>query len=320
MLRKIFVLIAIASCSFWVGANDRNISEKSKEKQERKGNLVKKLLMLESRYSKFDISGVIIDDSGNPINAVELEFNFSRAKGWKNERLNKKVVSESEFSIMQSGYTGVTVYFRKKGYFPETRFYGTQLPSKYLKNNTYSKTDEKIVLREIGKRAKFKKFEKLLKYNLEKKESSFCDLSGMSYKTLSLANTMKTEKYIYLDFERDKNGEIAMIETKYNGIIPKNLIVRYISRDKKDGFIIEETVKNLTYLTRAPDTSYTVKEISIPYKSEDIYFYYKNGNSFGKGSLASPQTSYGESCVWLRLMQNVEKDENEKRNLRSLDY
>lgn len=267
--------------------------------------------------SKMNISGIIIDDNGNPLNDVELEFNFSRAKGWESESLNKKVVSKSRFSFTQSGYTGVTVYFRKKGYFSETRFYGTYQASKYLKNKTYTQTDEKIVLREKGKFAKIDIFDKKLKYSFSKKTKGICDVSNLSYETFPIDKKIDCSKYIYLDFERNQDGEIIMTQNHLGHLIPKGPIVRYFSKDSNDGFILVEPPKDITYLTTAPDTAYNIKEIKIPYGIDRIYFYYRNGKSYGKGFVGYANSAFQESRVTLYLMQNNENDPNEKYNLRS---
>lgn len=318
MLRKLFILAVILNCCLEAMTSDKKISEDSKKRQEAKYAILLHDQARTSSSSKIDVSGIIVDDKGAPLNDVELEFNFSRAKGWESESLNKKVVSKSRFSFTQSGYTGVTVYFRKKGYFTETRFYGTYQASKYLKNKIYTQTDEKIVLREKGKFAKIKIFEKLLEYDWTKKQKSFCDLADLSYKTLSADSPIKAKRYIYLDFERDQNGNVVMIKhPHYERMIPKAFIIKYVSRYGDGGFIIKGNQINMTYLTTAPTSGYNDKSIKISIGSKDIYFYYKNGDTFGKGALLSPSHTYGVSSVWLKLMQNVEKDPNEKYNLRS---
>jgi hypothetical protein len=286
---------------------------------------VKYKRMLESqkatnRSSKIDISGVIVDGRGNPLNDVELEFVFSRSKGWKSEVLKKKILSNNAFSIIQSGYTSLTIYFYKKGYFRERTFYNTIKPSKYWKNGVFSKTDEKIILREIGKLAKLKKIEKLLKYDWKNKKETFFNISTMAPETLVADGIIKAKKYIYLDFERDKDGKILTVKNHLNESIPKTFIVRYVSDDKKDGFIVEGNKRNFSYLPEAPAANYNQKEIIVTLKSKDIYFYYRNGDNYGKGALLSPYTSYGKSRIWLHLFQNNETDPKGKRNLRSRAY
>lgn len=270
--------------------------------------------------SKMNISGIIIDDNGNPLNDVELKLVFSRPKGWESDVLKKKITSNSQFSIKQSGYTGLTLYFYKKGYFRETFFYNLMQPSKYQGKDGFIKTDEKVILREIGKQAKLKKFDKKLIYNFKDKTHMICDLSDLTRKTLSINKNIDFPRYIYLDFEQDHDKKIMMIEDEYRGIIPKTIIVRYFSYDKNDGFIIKGTQKNLTYLTSAPDVNYMVKEIKVPYDAAPIYFYYKNGDNYGKGYVGFANSAFQESSVSLHLMQNIETDPKDKMNLRSSAY
>lgn len=199
----------------------------------------------------------------------------------------------------------------------ETRFYGTYQASKYLKNKTYTQTDEKIVLREKGKFAKIDIFDKKLKYSFSKKTKGICDVSNLSYETFPIDKKIDCSKYIYLDFERNQDGEIIMTQNHLGHLIPKGPIVRYFSKDSNDGFILVEPPKDITYLTTAPDTAYNIKEIKIPYGIDRIYFYYRNGKSYGKGFVGYANSAFQESRVTLYLMQNNENDPNEKYNLRS---
>jgi hypothetical protein len=267
-----------------------------------------------------NISGNILNQDGIPVNDVTMKIRFSRLSliKWGSIDYKKTITTQSQFSIHQTGYSGLMIDFHKEGYFPERKTYSIFGPSKYCKNNIYLKTNEKVVLREIGKRVKLKKFEKLLKYDWKRKKKSFCNLTDLSYETLPADSLIKAKKYIYLDFERDQGGQVLMmVENIHGTLIPKTLIVKYVSDDKDDGFIVKGYQIDMTYLTYAPEADYNVRSIKIPYKSKDIYFYYKNGNSFGKGALLSSNTSSGKSRVWLQLMQNNEKDSKEKRNLRS---
>ncbi len=297
--------------------SDEEVKKRMMERQKVKYEKLLKAQKTLSKLSKIDVSGVILNDDGKPLDDVKLELNFSRSIGWKSKDYNRKIISNSKFTISQSGYTGLNLYFRKKGYFSEYRYYGTLKPSKYLKNHIFTKHDEKIVLRKIGKSAKLKNFEKLLEYDFGKKVIRFCNLSTVTYELSSLDDTIKAKKYIYLDLERDFDGNILMTKTKYRGMIPKTLIVKYVSDDKSDGFIVKGKQKDITYLTEAPVSGYDQKEIRTPY-NQDIYFYYKNGDSYGKGAFLSPESRLGRSSVWLRLMQNIESDPKDKRNLRSI--
>lgn len=322
MLKKLllFVLGMLFLEITLLALSDEEVKKGMMARQEAQYKRVLEAQKTTASSSKMNISGMIVDDNGNPLNDVELELVFSRPKGWESEVLKKKSLCSGTFDITQSGYTGLTIYFHKNGYFRETIFYNTIKPSEYQGNDGFVKADEKIVLREIGKPAKLKKIDKKLIYNFKDKTHMICDLSDLTRKTLSINKNIDSPKYIYLDFEQDKEGKIIMITDEYRGTIPKTLIVRYVSDDNNDGFIIKGNQKNLTYLTSAPDVNYTVKEIKVPYGAEPIYFYYKNGDKYGKGYVGFANSAYQESRVALHLLQNNETDPNEKMNLRSLGY
>jgi len=302
---------------------DKEVKEKMKAKQEaRYAQLLSEINIFNSS-SRFDISGEIVDENGKPLDDVLLDLNFSRAKGWDSEDWKSKVKSGSSFSIKKSGYTGLDVEFLKAGYFSEKRFYSSrgvgEPKSKYLKDNVYSQHDEKIVLRAIGKLAKLEEFDGHLIELAKDKTQKIFDLSNLKFTIFPLDPTIPIKKFIKLDFERDQTGKILMIQDPRKRLIPKIMTVKYVSDDVNNGFIIMGNQKDYSYLTTAPETGYTVKEIKVPYECQRIYFYYRNGDNFGKGyvSSASASPEYGENRVFLNVMQNNEPATNEKRNLRS---
>ena len=315
--RLFFVTEIIFAGSVLLAQSNNDEKENMKVKQEAK---LLEVINKTNSSSILNISGMISDDDGKLLDGVSLELDFSRSKGWDNDHLNRKIISNSQFSIEQSGYTGLTVDFQKDGYFSERKSYSTQQSSKDLKDYVFIKNDEKIVLRKIGQLAKIKKINKKLRYDFKNNTQSICNLSDLSYETLPIDSAINYSKCILLDFERDKDGKILTVENKSNGTtIPKTLIVKYASKDKDDGFIIEGNKKDLSYLSVAPDTEYAIKEIKIQYESEPIYFYFKNGNRYGKGWAGYALTQHQTSRVILELMQNIETDPKEKRNLCSLE-
>ena len=322
MLKKVllFVLGILLLETTLFALSDEEVKKGMMAKQEARYKRVLEEQKILCDSSSIDVSGIIVDDSGNPLNDVELELNFSRPKGWEGERFTRKILSNSQFFIKQAKYTGLTVYFRKKGYFEGKKYYSTQYPSKYLKNGVFSKIDEKVVLREIGKLAKLKIIEKLLKYDWKNKKKTFYNMETMSLETLPADGVINAKKYIYFDFELDKDGNVLTTKNFNNEPIPKTFIIRYISDNKNDGFIIKGTEKNFSYLPEAPTSDYDKKEIIVPHGSHNIYFYYRSGDDYGKGALKSPFSSYEESRVWLYLYQNIETDTKEKHNLRSERY
>jgi len=316
------VVSVFITTALWA-ETDKEVKEKMKAKQEARFSQLLSEINIFNKSSRFDISGEIVDENGKPLEDVILDVDFSRPKGWESEDWKRKVKSGSSFSIEKSGYTGLNVEFQKVGYFSEKRFYSTRVgsepKSKYLKDNVYSQHDEKIVLRAIGKLARLEKIGGQLKNLSKEKTQRVFDLSTLKFVIFPLDKTIPIKKFIQLDFERDQSGKIMMIQDQNKRLIPKIMTVKYVSDDVNDGFIIVGAPKDFSYLTTAPETGYTLKEIKVPYGSPDIYFFYSNGDNFGKGCVSSASASpeYGENRVFLDIMQNKETNPNEKRNLRS---
>ena len=309
MLKKISLFIVgvfLVQATLLAQSDDKVLKTRTARQKAHYARFVKEINRV-AKASKFNISGIILDENGLPLNDVELRLEFGKMspKTWRSETINKKNISTSEFSIVQSGYTSLNIYFNKKGYFQEKRFYGTLRLSKFLKNYIYSKTDEKVVMREIGERLRLKRFDKFLEYDEKNKKKTFCNLVNLSTETLSVDSIIKTKKYIYLDMGRDQSGKIIMIKGRMNRMTPKTFIVKFISNEKDDGFIIKGNKKDISYLTTAPESDYKAKEIKMTYGSKPIYFYYKNGDNYGKGVLSCPSSLHGKSNVWLKLMQST---------------
>ena len=113
-----------------------------------------------------------------------------------------------------------------------------------------------------------------------------------------------------------------MVENEYKGLIPQMVVLKFISNENNDGLIIKGSVENISYLVSAPNTGYLVREIKVPYKSSEIFFYFKNGQYYGKGFIAASTAlpQLGMNRVFLKVMQNNSEDPGEKMNLRSLTY
>ncbi len=266
-----------------------------------------------------NVSGVIVDENGKPLDDVVMNIRFSRLnlKKWGTTDYKKKVTTKSKFILKQAGYSFLMIDFRKEGYFPVRKKYSLYKRSKYRKNNSFSKNNEKVVMRKIGKKAKLIKFDKKLKYNFINKTQTICNMSSFAYIKCSADEKNKYSNYICLDFERDQDEKVLTRKNLHGELIPTTLIIRYVSDSIDDGFIIKGEQKDITYLTQAPDANYNTKEIKVPYNVERIYFYYKNGGSYGKGFVGYAYTAFKESRVVLFLMQNIETNPQEKLNLRS---
>ena len=110
----------------------------------------------------------------------------------------------------------------------------------------------------------------------------------MNCEIVPLGDPVPLQKYICSDFVRDDQGEIIFGKKNGRGIhspAPETYLLRLVSPDQKDGFIlVEEPVKDCTYLTDAPQDGYNAKELVIPYENDrNYYFYIRCGKFYGKG-------------------------------------
>ena len=272
MLKVSSLAVVIFSITLLSSAKDKEIEEVRKVREKAKYEMMLKSQEKTNNSSEINVSGIIVDGNGNQLDDVELDLEFSKLKGWETEDFKTKIVSKSKFTISQRGYTSLAVSFKRKGYMAEKRFYTVLRSSKYAKKTTFSMSDEKIVLRAIGKLAKVKKIKKLLEYNWKNKKATFFNMSTMSTETLPVNDPIKAKKYIYIDFERDKDGIVLTARGRLGNQVPKNFVIKYVSNDKTDGFKVEGNKKDFTYLQEAPASIYNEKEIILPFESNVILY------------------------------------------------
>ena len=241
-----------------------------------------------------DIIGIVTDTESVRLENVNMQIEFRRPKDFwatHSEGINETMKINGSFSIRKEHYTSVTILFHKDGYFSEkiTLYTG----KKADESDFAIQSHFHIKLRKIGTLANLIRFEGRIKYDVKFNCQSVCDLSNlaegkMNCEIVPLGDPVPLQKYVCSDFGRDDQGAIIFGKKNGRGIhspAPETYLLRLISPDQKDGFIlIEEPVKDCTYLTDAPQDGYNAKELVIPYKNDrNYYFYIRCGNFYGKG-------------------------------------
>lgn len=290
-----------------------------------------KSLSLQS-YSKFTICGKIFDDTGQPVDQVKVLI----TKGYfinlgESRYEDSSQTVNSDFKLALSGGSNVSLLFHKEGYYSEKVNFSLPLSKNTLifSSNIVVADKQKIVLERTGTMAKYKdkspalfiKNERTFTYysvpllKCTEKEYSFTDVSNLQ------------SGIIYPDIERDKDGKIVkvVIDKVTERMGPRTVTLNMVGGDN-DGFImLEEPPPNgMTSIKEAPEAGY-VKQMVFHWP-EDMkkifYFYYKFGNSYGKGVANSFScTASGEIMIGLELAQNIETstDPQVHRNLRTRD-
>ena len=327
-IRKILLFIACICSALLIWAVDKSadIQNAQEEMNKMTQDASKKILL-----NRFIIEGNIVDDAGNPLNDVQLQITQSIKLGLLGSKESKSTkVLISDFSLELSGCTQVYLTFSKDGYFVvSNKSYDINNPEKGQEKtgNTLIAKKQKIILQKIGKIARYKSFNPSLKLYPDNKLSIF-ELDNFytikNYSAESLKNSIPPNSF-YLSVERDPSDNIIKVLNRGNNREVPKVIYLNFNCSKNDGLIIVKDVTDIKMLKEAPADGYNIKQIVFSAQEDlinnNIFFYYKAGNSYGKGSIDSISYSgSGLLKVGLQLMQNNEKDPKEKRNLQSFQY
>ena len=252
----------------------------------------------ENRLNDADIHivGKITDIDNNELENVSLQIEFIRPKDvWatESERLCDTQKVNGKFLIQKKNYTAVSITFIKDGYRSQNITFYTG--KKTDEPDSARQTQYHIKLRKIGVLAKLIKFDERIEYNIKDHSQSICNLSKLAdgklgKEVINLGNPITLKKYLYLDFDRNKQGEIIYEKDNGRGIhapAPKTYLLSFVSSDPLDGFILIDEkmpVKDFSFLTDAPLKNYATKKLIIPYNLDKrYYFYIKCGKFYGKG-------------------------------------
>ncbi len=286
--------------------------------------------------SKYIISGIIVDDNGEPVNNVKVRISqsFPVNFGLKNKLKNSTRVVNSNFEITLCGGACVSLGFSKNGYHSVfNKQFSVFRPKGELRNianpvKTLDVKNVKIILDKVGPIAKIKK----VRFSLFiKKECYFTSFSvpafELSKKDCQYNNISSLNSgMIYLDFKRNKAGK--MIKTKINNVGngrlgPATTYLKMIGGEDCGFKLFEgDPRRNLIGIKEAPEAGY-VKQLVFNWPKDmrkEIPFYYKFGKIYGKGIMNSAScNSSGKIRMGFSFYQNIEtnSDPMVRRNLRT---
>jgi hypothetical protein len=174
------------------------------------------LTMLQGQINnaQIDITGTVTDTEGNVLQDVTLKLLFSRpADVWAthSEDLVERMTVTGDFAVKKSNYIGVRMEFYKEGYHSEILDFFKPYPSD--DNAPIIQTDLKVKLRKTGTLAEVIRTLGNIEYNINESRISVWDLTQTAEKKVkfyssSFGQQIPFEKYLYLDFARNPQGEI----------------------------------------------------------------------------------------------------------------
>ena len=281
-----------------------------------------------NKAGKFSIQGKVIDEKGKPLDNVRVTITKSISRGFmESESYRHYETINGNFLFDEHGCNALYLDFYKKDYFVVHKYYDISMKQQEnisVNDSLVTAKNQIIVLRAFGKLAKLKKADEKFYLNPVTKEQDIMDLIDFQKKEVNDVENIITKKYFYLNVKCDANGEPLMIfDTRTKKMVPEKIFLNYISNNRADGIIIAHNAKDITYLKIAPESGYAKEPIPLVlniHSDANIFFYYKNGNTYGKVWIQ--QTAYisGKVESILIIKENVEKDPKEKRNLRSLKW
>jgi hypothetical protein len=297
--------------------------------------------------SGFDIKGSVIDSEGVLLNDVKMDIVLSSPIlpfMTSSKKVNKTENVNSEFAVYEKGVTSIVLSFSKKGYYHVRRSFSSSIfeedPSKIMqKHNIQIKMTKK------GTPAELICFSKSINSVIKEDKKNICDLSILQEKSIkendrislkSIDSKTKLDtKYIELDFNRDKKGNI-IYDSKYRErSCPSAFVIRFHSNDPDDGLIlindqdplVNQDIFNTEY-NLAPEKGYTKKEIIIklgekgtdgnyPCENNKTFVFLKCGKYYGKAIINELSIDYSKDeikSVSARVQMDINKKEGD-RNL-----
>jgi hypothetical protein len=298
-------------------------AQKVQFKKLRKGH---EKLIRRSKSGKFSIEGKIVDKKGNLLNNVRVSITKSISRGFMgNKHTNRKEIVDAKFSFNESGCNVLHLQFLKQGYYAANKSYNIIMKQEkniYVKDSLLTAKKQIVVLREIGKLVKLKSRYSKFYMDPISKEQDIMDLISFNKIKIKKPKNIKTPKYFYLSVKLDKRGKPEMVLSKDKRLIPAGIFLNYVSNDETDRIapVGNAEIKDMRDMPLAPEKGYSLKQISLKFSRPGDFFYYKNGDTYGKVWVRQTDFLLGKVESVIVVKQNNEKDSKERRNLRSLDY
>lgn len=298
------------------------------KQQIEKLNKAQEELIRSNKSGRFLIQGKIVDGKGNLLNDVSVKITKSISRGFMESIDSSHYQTvDGEFSLNEQGCNRIYLDFYKKGYFVTHKYYGTDMkPLKdiLINGSLVTAKNQTIVLQEIGKLAKLKSKDSAFYLNPVSTEQDIMDLISFKKEHVKNQKEIKTQKYFYLSIDTDSSGKpIMILDKRTQNMVPEKIFLNYASNNKNDGLIIVDDARDMRDLPTAPEKGYTKRQVPLVlniYSNPYAFFYYKNGDTYGK--VWVQHTSYIEGklkSVFL-VKQNIGENPKERRNLRSLAF
>lgn len=317
---KKYIIVSILFSSFVLFSQ----GNKPKMTPEEYGRLMKK--GIEQRRISFDISGTVVDAKGHLLDKVNMTVAKSKSIWFdKYEDSKQTKLISGTFRIKTKKQDVITLSFEKDGYYNVSNMgIHTGKDKNKIKNGVLEVKDLKIVMRKIGKLADLLDYEGVLRFSpdgkatvlsLKQKTNKDGDVikheKSENYKEvedseelLQVKNIFKQdalpENCIYAIADSDKSGRIKTKLFNDDYYSPEAIRLYFSTvLDDESGFIIykphEERVKLIwRNMIKAPEKGYQ-KELVIGVKKmneifaqgQDLYFYFKAGEKYGKGCISN---------------------------------
>lgn len=256
-----------------------------------------------SKSGSFSISGKIVNEDGEPVEGVKVSITKSISRGFMESIDSSHYQTvDGEFSLNEQGCNRIYLDFYKKGYFVTHKYYGTDMkPLKdiLINGSLVTAKNQTIVLQEIGKLAKLKSKDSAFYLNPVSTEQDIMDLISFKKEHVKNQKEIKTQKYFYLSVNTDSSGKpIMILDKRTQNMVPEKIFLNYASNNKNDGLIIVDEARDMRDLPTAPEKGYTKRQVPLVlniYYNPYAFFYYKNGDTYGK--VWVQHTSYPESRI-----------------------
>jgi len=207
--------------------------------------------MAEQARIEFDVSGIVVEEKGTPLNDVKMTVYQSKSL-WFDKYIDSTRTKSvnGEFSVKTSKQDILTLSFSKRGYYDSKKISFTRGDyRKQIKNRVLTIKNLKIVLRKIGKLAKLDHFAMRLKVG-ENWNGEVLNLRKPSKK--------KDEE----DWEEDEGWyEVKILDVRKKKALPENCLYLYVERNAAGKFLTKKKI----YRTKED-----MRPVCDPYELEDF--------------------------------------------------
>lgn len=326
-------------------------NELTQEEEKREAWLGGQLMQrfLAASLGRFTLEGVVVDEQGMPLDDVSFRISKEKVVGFdKWEKDTEEQIINRTFSITARGYSDVSLYVNKDGYFEEIVYFSAPDPDDYRnpEEPVVDQRDIRIVLEKRGDITDLIEKDFKLTYRRQQDGSASGHLvdfgrnkweeyaRGRGAKNpIPVANLFDPEltppMCVYMIPKVDNDGRI-LTETReleewkpYNHkeVFPKEL--RIVTSDPEGGFIIyDQQPEDHAYwsMKLAPENGYKQEIILNPDwmfrrsgyvasgASKYIFYYFKINGRYGKGRFESLRFPEGDYALEMKTEFRLQND------------